>query len=345
MVLASPEPITLTTTQPGPLLQDLETILFTQCTPQWSNAVDGIYIGVKSVFLFFAPVCFIIATYVRVIRRLSRLFTKELSKNMSGSRQRLYSLERRRATTRLLIALSVIYLVSYCPVYLLGALKNFITITDQEVRVCIGLVVHWMCYVNAAVNPVIYCLLSNQFREEWVRILGKCWCKKVVETGSALDSRTPQLNSGIRRNLEENLRRICIPDLVSSTAASSRTMSLTPSLDNTTRMAAPDEMFVVSLPDPKKEPALDFFFGLNPVSEDDDDDDSEGELCMEDIEVRRNPGVAAAVAVPQIRLVRRFQSMPSILPTTNSKPAIVLSIVNLKKESGTQKLDRSLLLD
>jgi hypothetical protein len=62
VILAFPEPVTLTTTQPK---LDVETILFTQCVPQWSDETDQIYVCAKAALLYLLPVAFIAGTYAK----------------------------------------------------------------------------------------------------------------------------------------------------------------------------------------------------------------------------------------------------------------------------------------
>ncbi len=62
VIMAFPEPVTLTTKQPK---LEVSTVLFTQCAPQWSDEVDQIYVAVKAAFIYAVPVAFIVITYTK----------------------------------------------------------------------------------------------------------------------------------------------------------------------------------------------------------------------------------------------------------------------------------------
>lgn len=175
LVIAFPESLTLRIIKPE---LHIDTVLFTQCAPKWSQTVESVYITTKTVFQFIAPLIFLTWSYGQITRRTRFLIRFEeeaivASQNNFIHIHRLCQLKKRHQVSKLMMALSIIYMVSYLPSCVLAIVSFFIEVRDDKVRVSVTLLAHWMCYLNAAVNPVVYCMMCKRFREEMIGLFRK----------------------------------------------------------------------------------------------------------------------------------------------------------------------------
>lgn len=78
-------------------------------------------------------------------------------------------------TTKLLIAIIIVFLICEFPAGILAALcavlgEEFI----ENVYQPIGMLTDLLALINSAVNFILYCLMSNQFRDTFYRVVLRC---------------------------------------------------------------------------------------------------------------------------------------------------------------------------
>ena len=219
--LAMPEIVALTTVTPPEL--PVDTVLFTQCAPTWSERVEGVYLCTRAALLFVAPTFFMVFAYCRVLRRLNAMAQAEARSLGTFSVMRLSQLHRRLEVTRMLLSLSIVYILTYAPAYLVGVVKfalgNDVSIS-ADARVSVSLLIHWFCYLNAAVNPFIYSLMCDRFRQlmaQGVRdVLSRCCiCSSLCQESQRLPAEPYVITS----------QPPGTPDLISCSLASRRRSS------------------------------------------------------------------------------------------------------------------------
>jgi len=177
-----PELLTLTTIQPA---MPVDTVLFTQCAPEWSEDFELLYLVCKAVLCFLLPLIFMSVAYFKITRRLICLQAKDERRWTQCEEapiaalmraQRLRHLRRKRKVTTMLSAVSVVYICSYAPSVSLGLLRHFVQVRDHGVRVALSMLAHWMCYANAAFNPfVLICMSANLRADVRDTFLSCCW--------------------------------------------------------------------------------------------------------------------------------------------------------------------------
>ncbi|KAF6215130.1 hypothetical protein GE061_009880 [Apolygus lucorum] len=175
-----PELITLRTTQRH---LNIETIVFTQCMPAWSDTTERHYQVIKSVVLYFLPLGVTSIAYLQIVRVLWRsgnipghVECRAPLNTISGCRRMTIAntstegqLKSRRKAAKMLVAVVIMFAVCYFPVHLVAMLRYTIEIRKSDMTEFLATFSHWLCYANSAVNPVIYNFMSGKFRKEFRR--------------------------------------------------------------------------------------------------------------------------------------------------------------------------------
>ncbi|XP_078497190.1 neuromedin-U receptor 2-like [Lissotriton helveticus] len=144
--------------------------------PKW---MYNLVIQITTVFFYFVPVTIITVLYLLIGCRL----TKEkkfpigrLGKNCNSNTSWKIHLEtgRRRQITKMLCVVVIVFTICWAPFHTDRLLWSFIThwtdvmhTTFQYVHILSGI----FFYLSAAVNPIIYNLLSTKFRERFREIV------------------------------------------------------------------------------------------------------------------------------------------------------------------------------
>ena len=155
----------------------------TTCSRDWSKETDAFYVIIKITFSFFCPLLFMLVIYSKVIRYLWKHNTSTPQRFYYGStsrgsfhepltvrslnRQWMYRFYRRKQTIKMMIAITVVYNLSYLPVYIMTIIEFFIAYKDEKLKTAIKMMAQWFCYITAAVAPIIYGLMSVRFRAEF----------------------------------------------------------------------------------------------------------------------------------------------------------------------------------
>lgn len=107
-------------------------------------------------------------------------------------------------SSRLLLLLTVVYLATYLPVYVLAVAKFHFTLADAGTRASVALLAHFLCYLNAAVNPFIYALLAPKFRRDFADMLT---CRKKPQPPPSSGARFIQFYSLLFQNFLRKQRK------------------------------------------------------------------------------------------------------------------------------------------
>ncbi|CAD6234580.1 GSCOCG00001996001-RA-CDS [Cotesia congregata] len=203
-IFDSPDIILL---QVAPTVFKIETIYLTQCKRSWSINSERIFNLVIFVFLYFGPLVFMTYTYYQIIcvLRGSRIpgykckyifelkqlkisiffylymtalmhrkirnneipLDAELSASFEDNHEgRLVS---RRKAAKMLVVVVLVFAICYAPVHLLNILRYSMSLSSNNITRAFSLLAHWLCYLNSAINPVIYNFMSGKFRKEFRR--------------------------------------------------------------------------------------------------------------------------------------------------------------------------------
>ncbi|XP_063905594.1 orexin/Hypocretin receptor type 1-like isoform X2 [Zophobas morio] len=181
-----PEMIYVTTI---PRVDEVDTVLLTQCAPTWSVETDTIFFISKMVMFYLIPLLFMSVAYLQIIRVLwksgnvphqimdasgggggRQVNTFAMNMNASTEGQ----LRSRRKAAKMLVAVVVMFAICYFPVHLLSILRKTVGLKNSDGNRAFSLISHWLCYANSAVNPIIYNFMSGKFRREFRSSFAKC---------------------------------------------------------------------------------------------------------------------------------------------------------------------------
>ena len=128
----------------------------------WGDEGRQIYYGIQAVLLFLVPLGIMIWAHVKIFRSLGQHITarnKIITNSHEGVKQ--------RKVTKMLAVVTLLFAICYIPFIVIRALRYFYAYTGDEVWRLVQLLV----FTQAAFNPIIYCLYSNQFRLSYKDLL------------------------------------------------------------------------------------------------------------------------------------------------------------------------------
>ncbi|KAJ1528878.1 hypothetical protein ONE63_007248 [Megalurothrips usitatus] len=185
----------------------VKSVLLTQCEPTWGRESDMVFHCIKSAFLYFLPLGFMLIAYCQIARVLwdeehfpvhqpgrggggTARGTASWGRGGAGTAGWQVAARRpwpaegqirsRRKAAKMLVAVVALFAICYLPVHLLSVLRYTVEIPQTEVTVACSLLSHWLCYANSALNPLIYNFMSEKFRKEFRRTFGCRWWRRNV---------------------------------------------------------------------------------------------------------------------------------------------------------------------
>ena len=114
-----------------------------------------IYYAIQAGFLFIIPLSFMIGAHIRIFQLLSkhvRTRSSITTDNRDGLKQ--------RKVTKMLAVVTLVFFICYGPFMVIRALRYFYVYNGDMIW-RLGQI---MIFMQAAVNPIIYCFYSKQFR-------------------------------------------------------------------------------------------------------------------------------------------------------------------------------------
>nr|QVK45654.1 G protein-coupled receptor [Proales similis] len=182
------------------------------CFPTWSPIYQRLFDSFNLLILYILPMILIFYTYSRVFKVLWRIdksimweqpeadcsrSTNKLDASCvtmaSGSaaaKSKMRSqLNARRKAAKMLISVAMLFAICYLPIHVLNILRpnlpryigNGIILRQlfsDQIIIVIFHISHLLVYLNSSVNPLIYNLMSDNFRREFRAILFCCGGKK-----------------------------------------------------------------------------------------------------------------------------------------------------------------------
>ncbi|XP_021353887.1 orexin receptor type 2-like [Mizuhopecten yessoensis] len=157
------------------------------CRKDWSLVYDNNYQLFILVALYSIPICLMAFTYSVISRQLwkndipgtaeTNHVCSRSGSTISGPESQLHS---RRRAAKMLMTIVVIFAVCYLPVHILNLIRftDSFRGVDETIIINIALISHILCYVNSAINPVIYNFMSAKFRKEFRMTLTCCRCRR-----------------------------------------------------------------------------------------------------------------------------------------------------------------------
>lgn len=158
------------------------------CEEDWpKEGYRKIFGGLTTMMQFVIPFFLIAFCYICVSLRLNdRAKSKPGSKN---SRKEEADRERKRRTNRMLIAMVVIFLLSWLPLNVINIMNDFyVQMSNWQYYFLSFFMVHSMAMSSTCYNPFLYAWLNENFRKEFKQVL------------PCFDSATARQPSGGRQN-------------------------------------------------------------------------------------------------------------------------------------------------
>ncbi|XP_031553249.1 QRFP-like peptide receptor [Actinia tenebrosa] len=147
------------------IVKDNDSVL--QCVNiGWGDQGRQIYYSIQGLLLFLFPLMYMIYSHYRIFRVLKK--SEAMRKRMTikpGSQ----SLQQRKIT-KMLAVVTCIFVTCYFPFMLVRTLKYFYVFNNDM----LWRLVQLMIFTQAAVNPVVYCFYSKQFRTVFKDLM---WCR------------------------------------------------------------------------------------------------------------------------------------------------------------------------
>jgi len=137
------------------------------CDEFWAPMSSKVYITVLVVTIYVIPL--IIVALVYCLAGL-RLYGRKPPGHQNPTAQKKVQASSRRATT-MLITVAVIFALSWLPFQALEMIRIYNSTLFYKIPKKVRLVIPWFGYCNSAINPVLYVILSGNYRREFYRIL------------------------------------------------------------------------------------------------------------------------------------------------------------------------------
>ena len=159
------------------IVEDKETGKSQCLNTQMGDKGRQIYYSTQAGLLFLVPLVFMTWAHIRIFKMLS-IHEKTRSSLVSGARQGL----NQNKVTRMLAVVTVIFFVCYGPFMVIRELRYFYVYNGMA----IWKMSQAMIFIQAAVNPIIYCFYSQQFRHTLKDFFCCCFkCAKKLQTSES----------------------------------------------------------------------------------------------------------------------------------------------------------------
>ena len=137
------------------IVEDKETGKSKCLNKQMGDKGRQIYYSTQAGLLFLVPLVFMTWAHIRIFKLLS-IHERTRSSLVSGARQRLHQ----NKVTRMLAVVTVIFFLCYGPFMVVRTFRYFYIYNGMGIWKLSQMII----FIQAAVNPIIYCFYSQPFR-------------------------------------------------------------------------------------------------------------------------------------------------------------------------------------
>lgn len=142
-------------------------------TPFNNEKSRQIYYLITFIFLYCIPLLILLVLYTFISRKL---WQRKIPGNVSEARERSTEEEKRRII-KALIAIVVVFAVSWFPAHIMHYLVYFRKDVYLMIPPELEIFFFWLSHANSVINPCLYVLLSRGYRQEMRRFLQRsCFC-------------------------------------------------------------------------------------------------------------------------------------------------------------------------
>ncbi|XP_071167749.1 G-protein coupled receptor dmsr-1-like [Mytilus edulis] len=138
------------------------------------NALHTINFYIQAIMIKLVPCVMLSILTFLLIYAMHKAYKKRLALMNQGKKEESDRHHEHNRTTGMLLAIVVLFLITELPQGILSLLIIFIPELQNTVYNQIGDVLDIVALCNNAINFVLYCSMSKQFRDTFVRIFCKC---------------------------------------------------------------------------------------------------------------------------------------------------------------------------
>ncbi|CAK1552747.1 unnamed protein product [Leptosia nina] len=142
------------------------------CTEKWPDSIRKDVYGVFSFILVYAvPGCIVVISYSLMGRRLCSVLPPfDQAEGSANSQQRLRLVRERKRVAWILLLLAVLFALCWLPYNILQLLLD---INAVEVETVATVMPYTLLagHANSAINPIVYCLMTRNFRRSLRKLL------------------------------------------------------------------------------------------------------------------------------------------------------------------------------
>ena len=143
--------------------------------------------------LYVIPLLILIAVHVIISLKLWR----RIIPGCKTETNRLAAEKSKRKVAKLLIAIVVVFAVCWLPAHLMHLYSVFRPQQFKRIPVQWTLLAFWLCQANSSLNPILYVIMNEDFRKEFIKILKALFCSVQSE----------QFNSSRRKMQRESTKK------------------------------------------------------------------------------------------------------------------------------------------
>lgn len=144
-------------------------------------APNSVYAVVSSSISFYIPCIVMLSIYLRLymyarrhVESIKRTHTADRFHQNHGSAKSSYKVSDHKAAVTLGIIMGV-FLLCWVPFFIMNPIAAF---CDNCIPKVAFQILTWLGYANSALNPIIYSIFNQEFRDAFRRILCPRWCNE-----------------------------------------------------------------------------------------------------------------------------------------------------------------------
>ncbi|KAF9823749.1 hypothetical protein SFRURICE_017312 [Spodoptera frugiperda] len=142
------------------------------CTEKWPDSIKKELFGAFSFVLVYAvPGCIVVVSYSLMGRRLCSVLPPfDQTEGSANSQQRLRIVRERKRVAWILLLLAVLFALCWLPYNILQLLIDVNAVNVESVSAILPYTL-LLGHTNSAINPIVYCLMTRNFRRSLRKLI------------------------------------------------------------------------------------------------------------------------------------------------------------------------------
>ncbi|XP_069354743.1 QRFP-like peptide receptor isoform X1 [Maniola hyperantus] len=142
------------------------------CTEKWPDSIRKELFGTFSFILVYAvPGCIVVVSYSLMGRRLCSVLPPfDQTEGSANSQQRLRLVRERKRVAWILLLLAVLFALCWLPYNILQLLLDMNAVREDSIALVLPYTL-LLGHTNSAINPIVYCLMTRNFRRSLRKLL------------------------------------------------------------------------------------------------------------------------------------------------------------------------------